>query len=239
MFGCLVLSKYLKNDEEIYRKTEIPIADGRWLFKFLVMQILEYISKCQDISIDKFKIALVTDNNDDLITYYIEELCNKTKKLKIITGHREKFHNLEEKLYYHDGVVLEISNNKRKALQDIDIIFNFGLEEDKINKYKISEKSIIINLKEKIQIKSKRFSGININYYQIDFNNRLIENLEWTKEFEKEDLYESYIYRKGSILDIIKDIRKDNLEIKSLIGNKGSISEKEYQNILDKSYDLA
>lgn len=239
MFGCLVLSKYLKNDEEIYRKTEIPIADGRWLFKFLVMQILEYISKCQDISIDKFKIALVTDNNDDLITYYIEELCNKTKKLKIITGHREKFHNLEEMLYYHDGVVLEISNNKRKALQDIDIIFNFGLEEDKINKYKISEKSIIINLKEKIQIKSKRFSGININYYQIDFNNRLIENLEWTKEFEKEDLYESYIYRKGNIIDIAKDIIKDNLEIKSLIGNKGSISEKEYQNILDKSYDLA
>ena len=239
MFGCLVLSKYLKNDEEIYRKTEIPIADGRWLFKFLVMQILEYISKCQDISIDKFKIALVTDNNDDLITYYIEELCNKTKKLKIITGHREKFHNLEEKLYYHDGVVLEISNNKRKALQDIDIIFNFGLEEDKINKYKISEKSIIINLKEKIQIKSKRFSGININYYQIDFNNRLIENLEWTKEFEKEDLYESYIYRKGNIIDIAKGIIKDNLEIKSLIGNKGSISEKEYQNILDKSYDLA
>lgn len=239
MFGCLVLSKYLKNDEEIYRKTEIPIADGRWLFKFLVMQILEYISKCQDISIDKFKIALVTDNNDDLITYYIEELCNKTKKLKIITGHREKFHNLEEKLYYHDGVVLEISNNKRKALQDIDIIFNFGLEEDKINKYKISEKSIIINLKEKIQIKSKRFSGININYYQIDFNNRLIENLEWTKEFEKEDLYESYIYRKGNIIDIAKDIIKDNLEIKSLIGNKGPISEKEYQNILDKSYDLA
>lgn len=239
MFGCLVLSKYLKNDEEIYRKTEIPIADGRWLFKFLVMQILEYISKCQDISIDKFKIALVTDNNDDLITYYIEELCNKTKKLKIITGHREKFHNLEEKLYYHDGVVLEISNNKRKALQDIDIIFNFGLEEDKINKYKISAKSIIINLKEKIQIKSKRFSGININYYQIDFNNRLIENLEWTKEFEKEDLYESYIYRKGNIIDIAKGIIKDNLEIKSLIGNKGSISEKEYQNILDKSYDLA
>lgn len=234
-----MLSKKIKNDDEIKNNTKIPIADGRWLFKFLVLQILEYISKCQDISIDKFKIALVTDNNDDLITYYIEELSSRTKKLKIVTAHREKFHNLEEKLYYNNGVVLEISNNRRKALQDIDIIFNFGLEEDKINKYKISEKSIIINLKEQIQIKSKRFSGININYYQIDFRNRLIENLEWTKEFEKEDLYESYIYRKGSILDIIKDIRKDNLEIKSLIGNKGEISIKEYKNILDKSCDLA
>lgn len=239
MFGCIVLSKKIKNYEDIQQKTEIPIADGRWLFKFLVVQILEYISKCQDISIDKFRIALVTDDNDDLITYYIEELSKKTKKLKIITGHRERFRSLEEKLYYNNGIVLEISNNRRKALQDVDIIFNFGLEEDKINKYKISEKSIIINLKEQIQIKSKRFAGININYYQIDFRNRLIENLEWTKDFEKEELYESYIYRRGSINYIVEDIIKDNLKIKSLIGTKGEISKKEYQNILDKNYDLA
>lgn len=237
--GCIVLSKSLKNNLEIIENTQIPIAEGRWLFKFLVIQILEYISRCQETKIDNLRIALITNNNDNLITYYIEELCRKTKKLKIVTSHREKFHDLEERLYYNDGIVLEISNNRRKALQEVDIIFNFGIEESKINKYRINEKAIIINLKEKVQIKSKRFAGININYYQIDFENRLIESLEWTKEFEKEDLYESYIYRRGNTCDIVRDIVKDNVVIKSLIGNKGEISKKEYKNVLDKSYDLA
>lgn len=237
--SCIVLSRKLKDNQEIIENTEIPIAEGRWLFKFLVVQILEYISKCQEINIGDFRIALVTNNNDDLITYYIEELSKKTKKLKIVTGHREKFHNLEEKLYYNDGIVLEISNNRRKALQEVDIIFNFGLEEDKINRYKISERAIIINLKEKIQIKSKRFAGININYYKIDFKNRFVDALEWNKEFEKEDLYESYIYRCGNIYDIVKDIAKDKIVIKSLIGTKGEISEEEYKNTLDKNCDLA
>ena len=237
--SCIVLSRKLKDNWGIIENTEIPIAEGRWLFKFLVIQILEYISRCQNRNIDDFRIALVTNDNDDLITYYIKELSKKTKKLKIITPHREKFHNLEENLYYNDGIVLEISNNRRKALQEVDIIFNFGLEEDRINKYKIDENAIVINLKEKIQINSKRFAGININYYKIDFKNRFVDGLEWNKEFEKEDLYESYIYTRGNIYDIVKNITKDKVIIKSLIGTKSVILEKEYKNVLDKNCDLA
>lgn len=236
---CIVLSKRLKNNQKIINNCETPIAEGRWLFKFLVMQIIEYICKCQNTSIDMLRIAIVTNNNDDLITYYIEQLSKRTKKLKIITSHRERFHSLEESLYYNNGIVLELSNNRRKALKEVDIIFNFGLEEEKINKYNIAENAIIINLKEKININAKRFSGININFYDIDFTNRLIDNIEWAKDFDKVDLYESYLYRRDNIYNIQKDIEKDRVIVKKLIGNNGEISPKEYQNILDKSYDLA
>ena len=236
---CVVLSPRLKDNKEIVENCKLPIAEGRWLFKFLVMQIIEYICKCEESSIEELRIAIVSNNNDDLISYYIEELSKKTKKLKVVSSHRERFHKLEEKLYYNDGIVLEISNNRRKALKEIDIIFNFDLEEQKINKYNIQEKAIIINLKEKINIRSKRFSGININSYKIDFKNRLIDNLDWLKEFEKEDLYESYLYRRDNVYSIQRDIIKDKVIIKSLIGNKGEILQKEYLNILDKNYDLA
>jgi len=237
--GCLVLSKTLKSNNFFVSSCEIPIAQGRWLFKFLLIQILEYICAKQGNKMENLKIALVTDLNDDLITYYIEQLSTKVKTLKIVTSHRERFHNVEEKLYYNQGIVLEISNNRRKALNEVDIIFNFGLEESKFNKYKLSEKSIIINFKEKIEIKTKRFSGINANFLEINLNNRIINKLQWTKEFDLVDIYESYLYRRDTIYNIQQDIIKDNVHIKNLLGNKGVISEKEYKNILDKSYDLA
>lgn len=239
---CIVLSKKIKQDAELIEKIEdigIPISDGRWLFKFLVIQILEYISKCQNIDIGELRIALVTNENNELISYYIEELTKRSNKIKIITNHREKFHIIEEKLYYNKGIVLEISNNKRKALQDVDVIFNFNFEEEKLNRYKLNDNAILINLKEKVNIDSKRFSGINIHSYEIDFENRLINILDWIKDFEKTEIYESYLYRNDKIESIEQDITKDKVIIKGLIGGKGKIKEQEYKNILDKTYYLA
>ena len=86
--NCIVIGKGLRENIELIEKIEgigIPISDGRWLFKFLLLQILEYISNCQNISIDEFKIALVTDENNDLISYYIEELTKRSNKVKIIS----------------------------------------------------------------------------------------------------------------------------------------------------------
>ena len=240
--SCVVIGKKLKQDNEFIGKIndiEIPISDGRWLFKFLVIQIIEYISSCQNIDIDKQKIALVTNENNKLISYYIKELTKKSNKVKIITEHRERFYNIEKRLYYEDGIVLGISRNKRKGLQDIDIIFNFDFSEDMLNKYNISEKAIIVNLKERANISAKRFAGININFYKIDFKNRTMDMLEWTDDFEKTELYESYVYRNDRIEDIEKDILKDEVMIKSLIGTNGEISKKEYKNVLDKTSYLA
>ena len=239
---CIVVGKELKKDIELIEKIEnigIPISDGRWLFKFLVIQILEYISSCQKVDIKELKVALVTNENSELISYYIDELTKKSNKIKIITNHREKFHIIEEKLYYSKGIVLEISNNKRKGLQDVDVIFNFNFEEEILNKYKIDDKAILVNLKEKINVNSKRFSGINIHSYEIDFKNRFISILDWTKDFEKAEIYESYLYRNDKIETIEEDIKKDQVIIKNLIGSNGKIKEKEYENILDKTYYLA
>ncbi len=241
-YKCIVVGKKLKEDLKLIESInnmEIPIADGRWLFKFLVIQIIEYISKCQNIDIQKQRIAIVSNDNNDLINYYVKELMNKNNRLRIITEHKEKFYNMEEALYYENGIVLAISNNKRKGLQDSDIIFNFDFTEEGLNKYRIPENAIIVNLKGKININAKRFSGINISSYRINFKNRLMDMLEWTNDFEKTELYESYIYRNDKIENIAKDILKDKVIIESLLGNNGEIARKEYKNVLDKTSYLS
>ena len=63
--------------------------------------------------------------------------------------------------------------------------------------------------------------------------------LKWTDEFEKAEIYESYLYRNDRIENIERDIIEDKVVIKSLIGNNGEISKKEYKNVLDKTRYLA
>ena len=236
-----VLTKNVKQNKKIIKvinKLELPICDGRWLFKYLVVQVLEYIEKQQKKKIEEQNLAFMIDSYNEIVEFYIKYLTNKVKSLKIITEKRNKFKQIENEMFQNDGTVLTISNNKRKALKNIDIIINFEYSEEKINKFAIKDNAIIINLKEKITIISKRYRGININSYDICFSNRYLEMLEWIKEFENKEIYESYIYGKQNIYNIEKQMIKDNVEIKELIGNRGKISKGEYQNILDKSIYL-
>lgn len=236
-----VLTKNVKQNKKIIKvinKLELPICDGRWLFKYLVVQVLEYIEKQQKKKMEEQNLAFMIDSYNEIVEFYIKYLTNKVKSLKIITEKRNKFKQIENEMFQNDGTVLTISNNKRKALKNIDIIINFEYSEEKINKFAIKDNAIIINLKEKITIISKRYRGININSYDICFSNRYLEMLEWIKKFENKEIYESYIYGKQNIYNIEKQMIKDNVEITELIGNRGKISKEEYQNILDKSIYL-
>lgn len=236
-----VLTKNVKQNKKIIKvinKLELPICDGRWLFKYLVVQVLEYIEKQQKKKIEEQNLAFMIDSYNEIVEFYIKYLTNKVKSLKIITEKRNKFKQIENEMFQNDGTVLTISNNKRKALKNIDIIINFEYSEEKINKFAIKDNAIIINLKEKITIISKRYRGININSYDICFSNRYLEMVEWIKKFENKEIYESYIYGKQNIYNIEKQMIKDNVEITELIGNRGKISKEEYQNVLDKSIYL-
>lgn len=238
---ALVISKYLKKDEEYMKdikKLNIPISDGRWLFKFLIIYILEYIAKCQKRKKRDLKIAFMCNYNSSIISYFIKEIISNVKNLKIITNVRRKFEKLEKDLLEECGSVLIITNSRRKALENIDIVINFDFSSKQINEFNLNNRMIIINLKDKIEINSKRFDGININYYEIDFNNKAIMIYEWIKDYNLTEIYESYLFQKNNIDNIINIIKKDKVSIKYLIGNNGKINEKEYMKLLDKRYKL-
>lgn len=117
--------------------------------------------------------------------------------------------------------MLNVSNNKKRSLAKADIIINIDFPAELINKYRIFDKAIIVNVNDKIDIQSKRFNGININYYKMKIPDKY--KLEG---FQNEMIYESLIY--GKKYEKIKDgFMKDKIKIKKIIGKNGPIMEKE------------
>lgn len=145
--------------------------------------------------------------------------------MNIITNHIDKCKKIEEYLYNEFGIMLNISNNKRKSLLKSKIIINMDFPEETINKYRIYDNALVLNISDKIDINSKRFNGINVNYYKIRFPDKY--KLEG---FQNETVYESLIYGKIKYKDINEKITKDKIKIDKLIGNNGTIKESEIAN---------
>ena len=146
-------------------------------------------------------------------------IMQKYKRVNIVTNHIEKFRKIEEQILEKYGIMITVGNNKRKSLSKAKIILNVDFPTELVNNYNIYEEAIIINLKNKVKINKKRFNGININDYEIKFEN--IDVLDYKKFafFDKKDLYEAMIYKKQPFTNILNKIEKDKVEIEKLYGS--------------------
>lgn len=221
----VVLSKYLYTLEnlknELYSQN-INILEGRYIFKCLSNQIIEYILKIKNKKIQDSEISILINDLNNINKELIVDIAKNIKTLNIVTNHINRFKNIEEYLYNEFGILINISNNKKISILNAQIILNFDFPEEILNQYNIYNKSIIINLSEKVLIKSKKFNGININYFKIN-----IPKKYKLDGFNDEEIYESIIYRKD--FDIIKKmIAEDKIRILRLIGNNGYIMDREY-----------
>ena len=220
----IVLSKEMYN-EQIYlnylNTYGLEIQDGRWLFEILLPDTVEYI-------IDKKKIETTTISimiNDltDIDLENIKILAKKYKNINIVTNHIEKFRKLEKQLDENEGIIITITNNKKKSLMKSQIILNIDFPQELINKYNIYDDAVIVNLKGNIKINKKRFNGLNINNYEINFrfdkqNNKALNNKYYLK-----DLYQSELYKRQRISEIKKQIKNDKVVIKNLKINNGEL----------------
>lgn len=230
----LVLSKKISNIEEIRNKlyeNKLEILDGRWLFNYLIYDVLNYISYCQNKKLNKQNVSILVNDNRENTISNIYRIAPEVKTLKLVTNNIQKFSYLEQDLYNNYGIAIQITNNTRKSLLNSNIIINIDFNEEIFNKYFINPNAIIINVKEKININSKRFQGININYYQIDYNKEILQNFSNIEQYDENILYESYIYRKDTYESIKKQLEKDNVKVINLIGNNGIIYKEEYLKI--------
>ena len=214
----LVLSKKIK-EQEIYvnylYSYNYEIVDGKWLFQMLLFDILDYVVKKMKIKEEDIKIGILVNDISDFAIYAIEKLVTKYKHVKIVTNHIARFQNMEEKISEEYGIFINVGNNKRKVLSKTNIIFNFDFPTELINKYTIYNMATIINFRGNVKIKNKRFNGLNINDYEIIWNAN--PHLEM---FEAKDVYEAMQYKKQPIEETLKKIKKDNVMIKYLKGNK-------------------
>ena len=92
---------------------------------------------------------------------------------------------------------------------------NLDFPTELINRYTINNTATIINFKENVKIKNKRFNGWNINDYEIDWKTN--PHLE---KFEAKDVYEALQHKNQPIEEIFKRIKRDNVTIQYLKGAK-------------------
>lgn len=220
----IVISKYLNKDKfKIYLYSQdVNILDGKYLFKCLIYYLLEYIFNIKEKQMEFGEVTLLINDFDSLSTELIIFIAKNIKRLNIVTNHIEKCKKIEEYLYDEFGIMLNVSNNKKSSLLKSELIVNIDFPEEILNKYKIYDKAIILNILEKVTVKSIRFNGINVSNYKI-----IIPEEDKLNEFEDEIVYESLIYSYKELNSIMKKIDNDKVKIEALIGNNGFINENE------------
>lgn len=221
---AVVLSKNIKSQKEYIEKLNeygIEIIDGRWLFAVISSKVLEYVVKKKKLKKEETNVSiLVNDNSKDYIIENIKDIIRTYKNVNIVTTHIEKFKKLEEDILEKEGIMITITNNKKKSLMKANIILNIDFPEEEINKYNIPDEAIIINIKEKVKIYKKRFNGLNINDYEISFKDYEKFDYDKSNYYFQKDIYEAELYKKQPYEYIERKIKKDKVKIIKLVGNK-------------------
>lgn len=215
----IILSKELQEKEifcnQLYTYG-FEINNGRWLFKVLAFDAINYAVKKNKMTAEKIKISILVNEIDDIVLETINQIIKKYKNINIVTNHMEKFKKLEEQILEEYGIMITVNNNKKKSLTKSDIILNIDFPNELINKYRIAEKANIINIRGNVRIKQKRFEGKIYNDYEIKYEN--LEEFDFDKEniYYKKNIYEAYIYKQQPIGNIMNKIRKDKVKIVEL-----------------------
>lgn len=220
----IILSKKMKKEEKYinYLNTYgFEIANGRWLFEVLLTDIVDYTVKNQKM--EKVNISILINDLTDIELENIKILAKKYNTINIVTNHIEKFKNLEKKLG-EQGIIITITNNKKKSLMKSQIIVNVDFPKELINKYRINENAIVINIKKSLKIVQKRFNGLTVNDYEIDFKNDICDEKFFSESYDLKDLYEAGMYKKSSFADLRKKIKNDKVCIKKLLLNNGDMA---------------
>ena len=222
----VVLSKELLKNKELINALNtngINVFDGRWLEKYLSIQILDYIATQKEIKKEETEIAVTVNQITDLCIETIKILAKQYKRLTVVTNHIEKLRKIEKEIYEKEGILIIISNNFKKSLLKPKIILNMDFNKQILNKYKINENAIIVNLEGIMKIEEKRFNGINVNDYEIAVGREDIIWRENMKSFRIKDLLESALYMKDTYNNIIKKINKNKVSITELYGINGKV----------------
>ena len=222
----VVLSEFLNkmDDLKIFLQLKnVTILNGRYLFKCLYNEIIDYILNIRNEKIQNSEIWITINDFSEINNKILIDIAKRVRTLSIVTNNINRLRRIEKYLYNEYGILINISNNKKNALINAKIILNFDFSEEYINKYRINTKAIIINMQEKIKIKSKKFNGININYYNIN-----IPEEYRIEGFKDQEIYESKIYNLN--LSKIQDMfERDKINIENLIGDKGIINVQEFK----------
>ena len=214
----IVVSNQIKKYDEyinFLNSCNIDIADGKWIYKIAILDILDYIVNNKNIKKEELEIAITTNYISDIEIENIKRIAFEYKRVNVITNHIEKLKKIEQNLYEEHGIMITVSNNKKKSLRKSEIIVNFDFPKEVLNKYNIYEEAIIINVEGNMKITKKRFNGLVINDFEIEPKE--------SSRYSAKEIYESKFFKKQNFKYVREKMAKDNIKISELIGNNGKI----------------
>lgn len=154
------IEKRLKEDEQFIKliySNNINICSLKWIFKEKIDEIISKVM--EDKKREEEEIHICVNEVDSKTEQLIYKIAKEFKKINIITNHIGKFKKIEKELYEEDGILINLSNNRRKSLLKAKLILNIDFPKAVINQFAIYDNSTIINWDEKLKIKKKRFNG--------------------------------------------------------------------------------
>ena len=248
---ALVFSKELENFKtsicEMLGSYNVQVLNGKKLMEFMEFQVVKYVLNKQKANMKEEEIYIVFKKSGDIDLNFLKKFIEGFRIVNIVTNDVERLKNVQDNLLENDGILISVSNNKRKALKRAKYILNINLNKEELSKYKINRNAIIINIREIVKYDSSGFEGININQIKIKCPDEFIEKFEQIGDnFDLVELYESLLFsdniQKRKIEDVYDRIDKDDISITEIIGNNGAISDEELQKIhninLDKMLKL-
>ncbi len=224
--NAVVLSKELKTNLRLINElnsANIHIFDGRWLEKYLTYEILEFILKQKNQKKEETELAITTNEITDSCIQIIKTLAKQYKRVTVVTNHLNKLRKIEKELYDEYGILILVSNNQKKSLAKTQLILNMDFNKEVLNKYKINENAVILNLEGDMIIYNKRFNGINVNNYEIEVGR---EEIIWRTnmdKFETKELLEASLYMKDTFDNIRAKIGKYKVLVQEIYGINGKI----------------
>lgn len=233
--GAIVFSKELEGDfkEEVCEllnlgdNINIQILNGKKLMEFMEFDILKYIIEKQKKKMTEQDIYIVFKKDNILNLNFLKRFIENYRMTNVVTNDIERLKNIQDNLINNDDILISVSNNKRKALKRAKYILNVNLKKEELEKYRINREAIIINIQEFIKYDNPGFDGINVNYFEINVPDEIEERFEQIgNNFDIIKLYESILLSETTgenIESIYNKIARDEVTVKSIIGNNGVI----------------
>lgn len=221
----IVLEEKLMQNEEaknILYSYNINILDGTKLSKLMIYNTVQKIYQYKKSKIETGEITILTNENNEINLQNINILAKNAKRINIITNNTRKFKKTVDYLYEELGILIKLSSNMKININSTDIIINMDFTEEALNKINIPNKAIIINIPKNINIKSKKFLGVNIKNWEIE-----IPSQYKIEGFDDKIIYEATLYQKP-VIKAFEQIEKDKIKIKNFIGINGEINKKEF-----------
>ena len=221
----IAISNNLKKKKEYMMRMQseqIEIVYGRWLYLMLVPDILDCLIQKQNFEKQKIRISVLVNDCTENCLQMIKDLILQYQSINIVTNHRERFEKLEKQYLEQEGILLTVTNNKKKSLMRSDIIVNVDFPKELINQYYIKEDAFLVNLPANVEITKKRFQGICVQDYEITRKKQSVEYDNVLQEnFSMKELYEAEFYRKQSYDMVRKQMKRDGVEVCKLYLKNG------------------